>query len=150
MIVNSLLAFLHFAAAFMVMGTLLFERITFSRTPTLREAKLIQKVDQFYGMSAVLVIVFGLLRVYFFEKGSSFYFSSPFFWVKMGLFAMVGLLSIYPTIKMIKWKAWIEKGEVPQMSEQEFLKIKRLMNWELIFLTLAIFSASLMAKGIAY
>lgn len=150
MIVNSLIAFLHFAAAFMVMGTLLFERITFSRNPTFREAKLLQKVDQFYGMSSVLVIVFGLLRVYFFEKGSSFYFSSPFFWVKMGLFAMVGLLSIYPTMRMIKWKAWIEKGEVPQMSDQEFLKIKRLMNWELIFLTLAIFSASLMAKGIAY
>lgn len=150
MIVNSFIAFFHFVAAFMVMGTLLFERITFSKNPTLREAKLLQKVDQFYGMSSVLVIVFGLLRVYFFEKGSSFYFSSPFFWVKMGLFVMVGLLSIYPTIRMIKWKTWIEKDEGPQISDQEFLKIRRFMNFEILFLTLAILSASLMAKGIAY
>ena len=133
MILNSFFSFLHFAAAFSVMGTLLFERITFSRNPTLREAKRLQKVDQFYGMSSILVILLGFLRVYYFEKGSSFYFSSTFFWVKMGMFVIVGLLSIYPTIKMIKWKEWLDKNEAPEMTDQEFLKIKKIMNFELFF-----------------
>jgi putative membrane protein len=150
MILNSLIAFLHFVAAMSVVATLVYEKLTFSQDLSVREARRLQKVDAVYGLSSMMVILLGFLRVYYFEKGSSFYFSSTFFWVKMGMFVIVGLLSIYPTIKMIKWKEWLDKNEAPEMTDQEFLKIKKIMNFELFFLSLVILSASMMAKGIGF
>jgi len=35
-------------------------------------------------------------------KGSAFYFGNPFFNAKMALFVLVGLISIYPTVRFIK------------------------------------------------
>jgi putative membrane protein len=46
---------------------------------TIPEARRIQRVDLAYGISAGLLLVFGLLRVFFFEKGVNFYIHSPFF-----------------------------------------------------------------------
>ena len=43
--------------------------LTMSRTPTLVEAKRLQRCDQWYGLCAVMVLIVGFLRVVYFEKG---------------------------------------------------------------------------------
>ena len=86
MLISSLVAFLHFVAAFGIVATVVYEWLTFSRTPTHTEARRIQLSDRWYGIFAGLILVVGYLRVYYFEKGSEFYFSSPFFRVKLLLF----------------------------------------------------------------
>jgi len=147
-IVSALLAFLHFFAVFGIVATVFFEWQTMSRTPTFAEAKRIQLCDRWYGMFAVLVLIVGFLRVYFFEKGHAFYTANPFFHAKLGLFVAIGLLSIYPTIRFIRWRPQTIKGLAPAVSEQEYRRIMAVLRIELILLLGMAVCASLMARAV--
>lgn len=150
MIINALFAFLHFVAAFGIVCTLFFEWLTFSKNPTFAEAKHIQQCDRWYGIFAGIILAVGFLRVYYFGKGSAYYFSNPFFLLKLCLFLMIGLLSVYPTITFIGWRKGIRAGQPPVISDQEFTAISLILKWELYFLAALVLSASLMAKGVSF
>jgi putative membrane protein len=148
MIASSLFAFLHFFAAFGIVATVVVEWLTFSKTPSLAEARRIQFVDRWYGIFAGVILIVGFLRVYYFEKGSEFYFSSPFFMVKMTLFAVAGLLSIYPTVKYIQWGKDTKQNRAPVIGDQEYSRIALVLKIEMALLLGIALSASFMARGI--
>ena len=150
MTINATVAFLHFVAAFGVVSSLFMEWLTFKRQLTVFEARRIQRADMIYGISAGLVIVFGLLRVFYFEKGSEYYFSNSFFTLKLVLFLFVGLLSVYPTIRFLKWRTKTDVNKAPEIAEQEYKFITWILNLEMIGLFFVIFAASMMAKGIDF
>ena len=148
MIVSALFAFLHFFAVFGIVATVFFEWQTMSRTPTFAEAKRIQLCDRWYGIFAVLVLIVGFLRVYFFEKGHAFYTANPFFHAKLSLFVAIGLLSIYPTIRFIRWRPQTSKGQAPVVSEPEYRRIMAVLRIELVLLLGMALCASLMARAV--
>jgi len=147
MTINAVVAFLHFVAAFGVVSTLFLQWLTFNRQLTVVEARRIQRADMIYGITAGLVIIFGLLRVLYFEKGSEYYFSSTFFYIKVFLFLFVGLLSVYPTIRFLKWRTNTNLGKAPEIDAQEFKSIALILNLEMVGVIGVIFTASMMAKG---
>ena len=110
MIINSIISFLHFICAFGVVFTLIYEKINFKQNLSNKEVRRLQAADKYYGISALLVLIIGFLRVLYFEKGSEFYFSNPFFHIKLTLFIIIGLLSIYPNIQFVKWNKLIIQG----------------------------------------
>ena len=147
-IVNSLMASLHHLAAFTLTACLVYEFVAFQRTLSIGEARRIQRVDLWYGISSGVVLAAGLLRVFFFEKGSAFYAANPLFWVKMGLFVVVGLLSIYPTIRFIRWGEHLKAGDDLELEEGEHKRIRLLLNLEVLGLALILFAAPAMARAI--
>jgi putative membrane protein len=149
MITHSLFAFLHFVAAFGIASTLFFEWLTFGKNLTLLEAKRIQRCDRWYGIFAAVILVAGFLRVFYFEKGSAFYFSNPFFLAKLSLFLLIGLLSIYPTVKFIGWSKSIRMEQPPVISDQESAAISFVLGLQMWLLAALVLCASLMAKGIS-
>jgi len=92
-------SFLHFLAVFGVCAMVVCELVFLTPTPSLTTAKKIQRADMIYGLIALLVVLMGFIRIYYFEKGPDYYFNNPFFWMKLTTFTGVGLLSIYPSIK---------------------------------------------------
>ena len=150
MLLSSIFAFLHFITAFTVIFTVFYERLVFKQQLTNSEARLLQKADSLYGLAAVMVLIVGFLRVFLFEKGKDFYYTNSFFWIKLGLFAVVGLLSIYPSIRFLKWKKLIKAGQGVEMDNYEYSKIKTFLNLEVTGLVLMLMAASLMAKGINF
>jgi putative membrane protein len=148
MIASSLVAALHFIAAFGIAATLFLEWLTFSRTPTLAEAKRIALADRWYGTFAGLLLVVGFVRAAHFEKGWSFYAHSPFFHLKLTLFVLVGLLSIYPTVRFIRWAPALKAGRAPELGDREHALISRLLAVQMALLVLIVISASLMAHGV--
>lgn len=148
MLINSLMATLHHLAAFTVVATVVYEFVAYRQGLSVAEARRLQRVDLAYGIAAGVVLVAGLLRVYFFEKGAAFYSVSPMFWVKMGLFAGVGLLSIYPTVRFLKWNAVLNAGQAPAIPEAEFKRVRLFLHLELMGLALILFAAPAMARGI--
>jgi len=76
MAMSALFSFLHFAAVFGVVGTLVAEWVILNPTPTYREATRLQQCDRWYGISATVLLIVGFLRVFYFEKGSAFYFAN--------------------------------------------------------------------------
>lgn len=149
-IVNSLMAGLHHILAFTLAATLVYEFVAFRKGLTVAEARRIQRVDLIYGISAGLLIAVGLLRVYFFEKGPNYYFANYVFWTKMALFVIVGLLSIYPTIRYIKWNPALAQDKAPEIPDNEFTNIRRLLWLEMAGLVLILFAAPLMARGVGF
>src|SRR5262249_47642348 len=116
MVTTALMAFLHHLFAFTLVACVVYEFIAYRKGMSIDEARRIQRVDLVYGISAGLLLIVGLLRVFFFEKGVNFYIHSPFFWVKMGAFLIVGLLSIDPTIRYIRWNKSFGAGQAPEIS----------------------------------
>jgi putative membrane protein len=142
------MATLHHLAAFTVAATLIYEFVAYRKGLGIEEARRIQRVDLAYGISAGLLLIVGILRVFFFEKGVNFYAHNPTFWIKMSLFAIVGLLSIYPTIRYIKWNSFLKVGQAPEIPDDEFRRVRLLLNLELVGLILILFAAPAMARGI--
>ena len=150
MIISAIFAFIHFVAAFGMAFSLVYQYFHFKQSLTVAQAKRLQKVDSIYGLSALIVLIAGFVRVFYFEKGSDFYFSSELFYLKLGLFTAIGLLSIYPTIRFMKWSKRLKNNEPILLSDQEYMKVSRILKFELLLLILLVLSASLMAKGVEF
>ena len=86
--------------------------------------------------------------MYYFEKGKSFYGTNPYFQAKLALFLVVGLLSIYPTLRFLKWRAQTKQGLAPVLAANEYKAIMLLLRIELVLLLAIALCASLMARGI--
>jgi len=148
MTINALFAAAHFVAVFGIVATLFFEWMTISPAPTYAEARRLQMCDRWYGICAVLILFIGFARVFHFEKGKEFYFANPFFHAKLALFVLIGLLSIYPTVRFIKWGVQTKQGLAPVVAEREYKTIKALLSVQLLLLVGVATCASFMARGI--
>ena len=146
--ISAIMAFLHHLAAFTLVGSLIYEHTTFRKDLSLTEARRIQRMDLIYGISAGFILVVGLLRVFFFEKGAAYYAHNWFFWTKMAGFALAALLSIYPTIRFVSWNQSFARNQVPEISDQDLSRIKLVLRLELAAIVLILFSAAMMARGL--
>ena len=147
---SAIFAFLHHLFAFTLTACLVYEFIAYRKDMTVEEARRIQRVDLVYGISAGLLLVVGLMRVFFFEKGVNFYIHSPFFWVKMAAFSIVGLLSIDPTIRYIRWNQILRENTVPEISYAVYKRTRVFLWLEMMGIVIILFSAAMMARGIGY
>ena len=148
MIINSLMATLHHIFAFTLTACLIYEFVAYRKGLGVEEARRIQRVDLVYGISAGLLIAVGLLRVFFFEKGANYYFHNYLFWTKMALFAIVGLMSIFPTVRFMKWNSALKANLAPEIPDEEFKRIRLFLWLELAGIALILFAAPMMARGI--
>ena len=126
----------------------MYEFIAYRKDMGIAEIRRIQRVDLAYGISAGLLLVVGLLRVFFFEKGINFYMNNPFFWVKMTAFLLVGLLSIDPTIRYIRWNRTLRQNGVPEISEPEYRRTRLLLWLEMVGIAVILLAAPMIARGI--
>lgn len=145
---TSIMAFLHHVFAFTLVACLIYEFIAFRKGMSIEEARRIQRVDLVFGISAGLLLVVGLLRVFFFEKGVNFYINSPFFWVKLAAFVIVGLLSIDPTIRYIRWTKSLSQNREPEISESEYKRTRLILWLEVIGIVVILLAAPMMARGV--
>jgi putative membrane protein len=148
--ISALFAFFHHQCAFTLTACLIYEFIAYRKELTLAEARRIQRVDLVYGISAGLLLIIGLLRVFFFEKGVNFYVQSPFFWIKMAAFAIVGILSIDPTIRYIRWNKALRANEAPEISDGEYKRSRILLWLEMVGIAVVLLAAPMMARGIGH
>ena len=143
-------AFLHHVAAFALVSALAVEFVLIRGELTLKSARTLLLVDAVFGASAGAIVVIGLLRVFFFEKGAVYYFHSVPFIAKLSLFAIVGLLSIYPTRQYLAWRPSLKQGVAPTIEPATLRAIRRTIHWELAGIVIIILCAALMARGIGY
>jgi putative membrane protein len=147
---NAFAAFLHHIAFVVIMLTLSAEMLMLKQALTLASAKKILRYDAISGASAGLILVIGILRVMYFEKGADYYMHSVPFIIKMALFLAIALLSIYPTLTFLKWNKSLKQGVVPELSDAQNRTLRGIIHLELTLLVLMILCAALMAKGIGY
>jgi putative membrane protein len=145
---TAVMAFLHHLMAFTLVACVVYEFIAYRKGLSIEEARRIQRADLMYGISAGLLLIVGVLRVLYFEKGPTYYTHNPFFWLKMNAFLVVGLLSIDPTIRYLRWNKTLKEDRLPEISDKEFRRTRLILTVEVIGLVVILFAAALMARGI--
>jgi putative membrane protein len=141
------LAIVHHLLVFMLAGVLAFEIGTVSLTMKRDEILGVGRVDNWYGILAVVIIVVGFIRATVAAKGWAYYEVNIFFWAKIATFLVVGLLSIVPTVAIIRWRNAL-KSDAAFAPPADAIRRVRGYLWAeaALFLLLPVFAAA-MARG---
>jgi putative membrane protein len=145
--VTTLFAFLHHLCAFTLVATVAIEFTLIRSELTLSSARRLQVTDIVLGMAAGTLLVIGLLRVFFFEKGADYYWHSHAFHLKFGLFIIVGLLSIVPTMEFLSWRGTIADGQAPVMDAATRKRVTMILHIELAVIVAILLCAAITARG---
>ena len=148
MIIAALVSFGHFFAFFALTAALMLQLTLISESISVDIAKRIQRADRVYGIAAILLLIFGLLRVFYFDKGVDYYFSNAFFLIKIGVFVLVGLMSLYPTVIYLRWNAELKQNIAPDLSTRQVHLLRRIIHTELVGILAVLLCAALMARGL--
>ena len=141
-------AYIHYLSFMLCFGALIFERISLKENPNRKETISMVIADIIYGIAGITLLISGIYRVIKFGQGSDFYTHNPIFWTKIITFALVGSLSLYPTITYILWAIPLSKGKLPEVTSNLVARLKLIINIELIGFSLIPLFATLMARGI--
>ncbi len=144
------LAWLHFIFAFILVGAVIAELFILRLPVNAQTARLLVRVDLFYGASSVLIILAGVSRVLWGAKGWGYYQAEPFFWAKIATFALIGIVSIWPTRTFMRWLKSANADPNFIAPEAEVKSMRRLVMFETHAVVLLLLFASLMARGIRF
>jgi len=148
MLTDALLAYLHFAMILFLASVLGAQYFLLRTQPGPSMAAAVSRADIGYGIASLLVIASGLLRVFYGAKGWAFYAANPVFWTKMGLFILVGLVSILPTLRFIRWRRALRSDASFVPPAVDVLAMRRVVLAEMHLLALIPLAAVLMARGL--
>lgn len=148
MTTDAWLAIAHHLAVFGVAAVIAAEWALVRGTMTAADVRRLGRVDSVYGIAAMAVIIAGVARVIWGVKPADFYTESATFWLKMGAFLAMGLLSILPTIRYIGWRRALDADPSALPSDEAVGWARRMINLQLaVFVLIPVFAA-LMARGI--
>lgn len=141
-----ILRYLHFISIFAIVGSLVSEHLLLKHSLSRRELDRLSKIDAVYGLAALVLLGVGMtLWLGGIGKPTDFYTKNPIFHVKLTLFVLIGILSIYPTVFFLKNR----KGD-----PEEEIAVPKGIFWslrlELLLLLVIPILAGLMAKGIGF
>ena len=105
------------------------------------------RVDLWYGILAGLILAVGFARANFAAKGWTYYAHNHFFWAKIGCFAIVGLLSIVPTVRIIRWRRALKADPTALPQPGAIAAVRRFLWAEVFFFALIPIFAAAMARG---
>jgi putative membrane protein len=98
------LAILHHLFIFALFAVLVVELASVRRGMDAVAVTRVQVIDNWYGVLAALILIVGFSRAIFAAKGWEYYAHNAFFWAKIGTFAVIGFLSIRPTLAFLGWR----------------------------------------------
>ena len=148
MILDAFLAVIHHLCVFGLFVILAAEMTLVRPGISAETVMRVVRIDGLYGILAGLTLVAGGLRVFYAAKGAAFYTHNPVFWIKLGLFLVIGLLSIPPTLNYIRWRKALRSNRNALPDAAVIQTTRKLIHIELALLFLLPILAAMMARGI--
>jgi putative membrane protein len=145
---DAALSVAHFIFVLILAGTLAAELFIMRLAPSAPVINLLTRIDRLYGLSAVGLIAAGVSRVTFGLKDTGFYLSSHAFMAKMAVFIVIGVISIWPTMRFMRWARATRSDPNALPGEAEWKTTKRFVTIEVHLLALVVIFAAMMARGI--
>ena len=147
MLTQAIITYFHFIAIILLFISLTVEKILFKPAIDTATAKKIIVFDGIYGGAAVLLLLTGFLKYFFFGKGAAYYNHNHLMWIKLSLFLIVGLLSIKPTVYFLKWRKVLKSGGEIIITAQDYKSISMFIHMELGIAVFIPLLATLLARG---
>ena len=148
MVLDAVLAYLHFTAIFLLFAFMTVEVMLMRGTLDQAAVRLLGRVDLWYFGSAIAALVTGLLRLGLGAKGGDFYLSSWPIYVKVGLFFAVALISIKPTLTFVRWRKAFDHDAAFRIGDDERRRVRRYLMIEVHLASLIPVFAVMMARGL--
>lgn len=120
-------AIAHHVLIFLLAGVLAFQIGIIRSGMTSRDVLRVARIDIWYGVFAEAILAVGFLRANLAAKGWTYYSSNDFFWAKIATFALVGLLSLPPTIAIIRWRRALAHDPASMPAEADITTVRRLL-----------------------
>lgn len=146
--IDALLAYLHFTAIFILFAFLSVEVVLIRGTLDAVAIRLIGRTDLWYFGSAIAVLATGFLRLVFGVKGPDFYLQSWPIYVKIGLFIVIAVISVIPTLTFIRWRRFLDHDPAWQVPPKERSRMRRLIMIEVHLAALIPVFAVIMSRGL--
>ncbi|VTU38045.1 hypothetical protein H6CHR_05123 [Variovorax sp. PBL-H6] len=147
MTLEAILAYVHLLAI-LTMVVFIASEAALCRVEWLNAAAVerIARVDMVYGIAAIAVLLTGVARTWWGIKGTAWYWTNPLLHVKLGLFIIIGVLSIFPTLTYFRWrKAVRASGTLPDAAE--IRKTRKLVMIQAHLIALVPLVAVFLARG---
>lgn len=144
---EALLAYVHFLAI-LTMVVFLTSEAALCRPEWMNAATVerLARIDMIYGISAMVVLATGVARAVWGIKGASWYWTNPLLHLKLGLFVLVALLSIVPTIQFSRWRRVLRASStLPEAAQVR--KVRRLVMVQAHIVPLIPLAAVFLARG---
>jgi putative membrane protein len=148
MVLDAVLAVLHWWAVLAMFVALTIEMVRCRGVLDAAAVTTLGRRDAVYGALAGFVLVAGLVRAWLGVRGWEFYATNPVFWIKIGLFAVVGLMSLVPTVRFIRWRKETAAGGTIDAERTE--ATRWWIHAQLTVLILIPVAGALMARGIGF
>lgn len=132
----------HYLGLAAFTAALAVELTLFRRRVDGRTARRLAMADLVYGLAAALVIATGLLKLFAGDKPAAYYGHNAFFHVKLTVFLLIFLASVYPTVQFVRNRRAAD-GDVVEYPAL----IGTLLKVELAAAALLPLLAVLMARG---
>jgi len=145
-VTDLLLALAHHFLAFSLAALLAAEASILQPGLAGARLRLVAALDAFYGGFAGLIVVVGVGRVIFGIHGPEAFLSNPWFWAKMACFAIVGALSVPPTLRFLAWRRRLKADQAFVVPEKEALAVRRYLLAEIGFFALIPLFAAAMVR----
>jgi putative membrane protein len=147
MYADFLLAALHHGLAFSLAALLAVELALLRTGVKGSEVARLARVDGAYGAAAGGLLLVGVARVVFGAKGWDYYLWNPTFWAKIGVFGLIGLLSVPPTLRILRWRrARLDDGE--RIPPDEVSALRFYVRMELAGVAIVLVLAAALARGV--
>ncbi len=135
--------YLHFISIFAIIGAVVSEHLLLKPEMSRSEIRRLSKIDAVYGIAAITLLAAGFTLWFGVGKPADYYSQNWAFMLKLGLFTVVGLLSIYPTVYFMRQR----KGDQDEVITIPS-RVKMVVRVELLLLFVIPWLASMMAKGL--
>jgi putative membrane protein len=133
---------LHFVGVFMVVAAVFTEWVLLKPVLSRAEIMKLARIDGIYGAGAILVLAAGLtLWLTDLGRPAEFYTRNSYLYIKLGVFSVIGLLSIYPTV----WFMRNRKGDA-----SDLIDVPRVMQGILLAELLLLLTMPLWAVMMVY
>ena len=141
------LAIAHHVLVFGLAAVIAFEIAAIHAEIAGRDIARIARADMWYGILAGAILIIGFSRVFYAARGWAYYSHNLLFWAKIGTFAVIGLLSIVPTMSILRWRrsSLATGGFVVPLHEVQ--KIRTYLFAEAALFPLLLVFAAGMARG---
>ena len=146
MLTDLLLAAAHHLLVFALVAMLVAEAILLRGPLDNAGIQRLARLDGGYGTSAGLLLVVGLCRIAFGIKGYDFYLHNPWFHAKLGSFVLVGLLSILPTMRFLRWRKALRTDPDFTPAPAEVARLRGTVRFELALVAVIFVLAAAMAR----
>jgi putative membrane protein len=147
--IDALLAYLHYIAIFILFGYLITEAVMLKGALDPASVRRLGRVDIIYFGAAIAVIATGILRLTLGAKGPDFYLNAWPIYVKIGLFVLVGIISVTPTLAFIRWRRYLDHDPAWPVPAEEQRRMRRFVMIELHLAGMIPVFAVIMARGLA-